>query len=134
MLYKDPTATSAYDTQQALRFRWHDALLLAPNLSDVAKLTGLLLAKYFNVETGACFPSQEQLALDLGKTTRTVANAVRELKDKRWIAVERLDRHKSNQYQLLHTHVDDVFTLNDDRRNQLKDDRERKRRSYRRPI
>jgi hypothetical protein len=119
---------------QAKRFGWRDALVRAPNISLLGKVVGQCLAMHYNVQTGACFPSEELLARELRKTPRTIAKAIAELKKNRWIEVWRPNRLTSNHYELLDTHVDAVIILYDDLRADLDQERERKRSSPRKTV
>jgi hypothetical protein len=75
------------------------------------------------------FPSQKLMAVELRVTTRTIANAIEELRTNHWIAVERPNKRTSNVYRLLHTHVDAVEEWYQDQKERLKEARDMKRAS-----
>lgn len=70
-----------------------------PSLSFGAKaiLSDLLLYAGTN---GKCFPSQEVLAKNSGKSSRQIRNILNELKNTKYILWERGHKGKSNQYSL----------------------------------
>ena len=80
--------------------------LMRTNLiSSGAKLCWARLAQYAG-QNGQAWPSQEELAVELGVSERTVRNYLKELCDKGLLRIvrptgqDRLD-HKKNAYQLI---------------------------------
>jgi len=82
-----------------------NCLMSYPKVSSSAKLLWARLAQYAGRE-GSCFPSQEELARQLGVSKRTVVNLVNELTAERLIAVKKMGmteklQKSSNRYFFL---------------------------------
>jgi DNA-binding MarR family transcriptional regulator len=66
------------------------------------------LLSHANAETGAIYPSQEVLAVEIGVSVPTVKRAIRALIDKGWLRVERKNRHVQNRYEFLTDHFEAI--------------------------
>lgn len=80
---------------------WRRAVL-ASELPDICKLVATALARYANWRTGKdCFPSQEKLAGDIGKSVRSVRRGLRPLERRGFVKRIRRGRKRSNAYELV---------------------------------
>lgn len=125
------TPAGADDKRNYARHRlfWEDCIRRAPNLSIMSRLVGITISRYVNDVRQIAYPSQGLMAVELGVTTRTIANAVEELRANHWIAVERPNKRASNVYRLLDTHVDGVEEWYQDQKERLNEARDMKRAS-----
>ena len=80
-------------------------VLESEEISTGAKLAYAMLLKYAWHEN-RCFPGQDRLAEEMGVSRRSVNTYVQELKEKKFISIERQGQGKTNVYTL-HLTVDD---------------------------
>lgn len=66
-----------------------------------AKIAAVLVFKYLNTKTGACFPSQETLASDVGLKVRQVKSLVKALADRGHLTILRGNKGHSNRYKMI---------------------------------
>ena len=82
-------------------------LLERTELSQGAKLCYALLCKYAG-ENGACYPSQETIAKDIGIKKRQTIKYIHELVNNKLIEVEKFGKKQTNRYWfLMHTWLED---------------------------
>ncbi len=77
-------------------------ILVNPKISVGAKLAYAMLLKYA-WQDDYCFPGQKRLAEDMGVSTRSVVEFIKELKRAGLINVVRRGQGKSNLYELILT-------------------------------
>ncbi|CAM3051168.1 hypothetical protein JHFBIEKO_4420 [Methylobacterium mesophilicum] len=71
------------------KLEWLDVLFEDEALSQAAKNVAWRLVRHHNDLSGQCNPMQATLAKGIGRSTRIVSDAVRELKDAGWIEVNK---------------------------------------------
>src|SRR5690349_21487091 len=64
------------------------------------RLAWRIAKAYVNSKTGAAWPSQEQLAADMGITARSVRSLIRGLRKAGVLKIERASRNDSNMMRL----------------------------------
>ncbi|MBU5485991.1 helix-turn-helix domain-containing protein [Clostridium sp. MSJ-11] len=75
--------------------------ILQVNLSPQAIKLLLILKGHKNSSTKLCNPSQALLAIEMGKSIRSIQRYLKELIEAGIVAVERMGRMMSNRYHLL---------------------------------
>ena len=78
-------------------------ILKSKRISPGAKLAYTALLSYA-WNTGACYPGQERMGVDIGVTRQTVNEYIKELEKKGYVSVKRRGQGKSNYYYI---HVPD---------------------------
>ena len=93
--------------RHASRYRWMDAVLEDPELTDGAKILAIRLALTTNLKTGLCFPSVETLAFQTNMDPRSIRGLRAQLVEKGWIRCEKGGRgpKDTNRYVLLRRHA-----------------------------
>lgn len=84
------------------KFRWQAQVLIDVDLSASAKVVGCLIAHDLNVERGAAWRAQENMAIALGVSVSTVRRAIAELASAGYLAVRRsCGRGRTQNYAAL---------------------------------
>ena len=96
-------------------------LLSYSGISPAAKICYARLCRYCGRKTNICFPSLDELADELGVTTRSINSYLRELEDDGFLVIQRRGMQMTNKYRLKKNRVIKEFlgeTLSDqDRKN-----------------
>ena len=100
------------------KLRWQTQVLLDVELTASARVVGCLIAHDLNVERGTAWRAQENMAIALGMSARTVKRGVAELAGRGYLAVRRSrGRTKTQQYAAMlldaaedHDSIDKVIT------------------------
>lgn len=84
------------------KLRWQQQVVVDEGLSASARLIGCLIAHDLNVERGAAWRAQENMAIALGVSLSTVRRGIAELAKRQHLAVRRSrGRSKTQQYSAL---------------------------------
>jgi hypothetical protein len=84
------------------KMRWQQQVLIDTGLSLSAKVVGCLIAHDLNVERGAAWRAQENMALALGVSLSTVRRGIAELAGLGYLAIRRSrGRGKTQQYSAM---------------------------------
>lgn len=78
--------------------KWQQQVLPVTGLSARAKSVLLMLAFHKNDMTGDCFPSRELLARELSCSVRSIANGLKELRERGFVKITRTK--SSSRYDL----------------------------------
>ena len=89
--------------RHASRYRWMDAVLEDPELTDGAKILAVRLALTTNLKTGLCYPSVKTLAAQTNMDPRGIRGLRAQLVEKGWIRCNSGGRgpKDTNSYVLL---------------------------------
>jgi hypothetical protein len=108
---KEDEKNPAVNPATEYRFKWIEAALASPNLTDTEKVVATRLGLFANNETLACFPSVKTLAQATGLKERSLYKVKSRLRKKGWITWPdnkgggRRGYGFVNSYELLNTHL-----------------------------
>lgn len=97
-----PSAKRSSYPLASLKAKWVEAVLCDRELSDGAKVTGLVLAwLYINWGTHTAWPAQSTLAKRVHKSPRAIRSHIRELEDRGYLASRQSEHRRTLEYRLL---------------------------------
>lgn len=86
-----------------------DAMAMDPRLSPAEFRVAYLIVQHANAKTGAMFPSQERLAIQMGVRTRWVRHCIDGVVEKGWLTKHRPNRQRPNSYTINTQHMNAIL-------------------------